>query len=42
MHVECTDYELFLQNEGNGETIDTHLVKHAVLEAIEDWSESNQ
>ncbi|KAI3757804.1 hypothetical protein L6452_05347 [Arctium lappa] len=43
--VSCTGSfqleALGVENEENGESIDTHIVKQAVLQAIEDWSESN-
>ncbi|KAL7583400.1 uncharacterized protein LOC111885344 [Lactuca sativa] len=32
---------LGVESEENGETIDTHMVKQAVLQAIQDWNESN-
>ncbi|KAJ0525648.1 hypothetical protein HanPI659440_Chr09g0331251 [Helianthus annuus] len=43
--VSCTGSfqleALGVEREDNGETIDTRMVKQAVLQAIEDWSESN-
>ncbi|KAK9070457.1 hypothetical protein SSX86_010859 [Deinandra increscens subsp. villosa] len=43
--VSCTGCfqleALGVQSEENGETIDTHLVKQAILQAIEDWTQSN-
>ncbi|KAM0014373.1 hypothetical protein Hdeb2414_s0016g00497161 [Helianthus debilis subsp. tardiflorus] len=43
--VSCTGSfqleALGVEREENGETIDTRMVKQAVLQAIEDWSESN-
>lgn len=43
--VSCTGSfqleALGVESEVNGETIDTHMVKQAVLQAIEDWKESN-
>ncbi|KAJ9545610.1 hypothetical protein OSB04_025317 [Centaurea solstitialis] len=43
--VSCTGSfqleALGVENEENGESLDTHIVKQAVLQAIEDWSESN-
>ncbi|KAI3783525.1 hypothetical protein L1987_42609 [Smallanthus sonchifolius] len=43
--VSCTGSfqleALGVEREENGETINTHMVKQAVLQAIEDWSESN-
>ncbi|CAH1445421.1 unnamed protein product [Lactuca virosa] len=43
--VSCTGSfqleALGVENEENGETIDTHMVKQAVLQAIQDWNESN-
>ncbi|KAF5790429.1 hypothetical protein HanXRQr2_Chr09g0383141 [Helianthus annuus] len=43
--VSCTGSfqleALGVEREDNGETIDTRMVKQAVLQAIEDWSESD-
>ncbi|KAI3705679.1 hypothetical protein L1987_75920 [Smallanthus sonchifolius] len=43
--VSCTDSfqleALGVEREENGESINTHMMKQAVLQAIEDWSESN-
>ncbi|PWA60454.1 hypothetical protein CTI12_AA380860 [Artemisia annua] len=43
--VSCTGSfqleALGIENDENGECIDSHLVKQAVLQAIEEWSESN-
>ncbi|XP_076952501.1 transcription factor bHLH61-like [Bidens hawaiensis] len=43
--VSCTGSfqleALGVEREENGDTIDTHMVKQAILQAIEDWSESN-